>query len=492
MGAFTLGDLLALEELALGPLTGGTDAGSRRVAGAHSIEIERPTSWLAPEWVMLTAGVRLRGSARAQRELIAELDGAGATALGIGLDLVFKHPPRALLDEAERREFPVFTVPLRTPFREIVTQINRALLSAEMRTYQRLSSMQLYLVDALREADPRAVLVERLAELLDAAVLVLSPAGAVRLAAGDAPADALWAVIGARPIALHEFEVGGRPAVAAPVLGDHAEAREWLVVVARSVGSLGGLAKPAVQAAAPLLAATARLAQTEQSQSRAIGSALLDGLLSANGNLPELAARAEGFGIDLAIPARVVVARGLDGESFQGCLDALGGAHLVGRRDGDLVALVQCREGELRDGLGRLAGPGAAIGLGRPVHQPTAVPDSHRDARLAVGRIELGSATRLLAFEEFELGLLLLSEAPAQRIGPKVHSWTGPLREQPMLWDAVVAYFEADLDVARAAQTLHLHPNSLRYRLTRVEKLLGRSLKQPSTIAALYIAMLAE
>ena len=49
-----------------------------------------------------------------------------------------------------------------------------------------------------------------------------------------------------------------------------------------------------------------------------------------------------------------------------------------------------------------------------------------------------------------------------------------------------------DLDVVRTAAALHLHPNSLRYRLARVEKLLGRSLKQPSTIAGLYIAILAS
>ena len=62
---------------------------------------------------------------------------------------------------------------------------------------------------------------------------------------------------------------------------------------------------------------------------------------------------------------------------------------------------------------------------------------------------------------------------------------------QPMLWEAVVAYFDHDLDVVRTAAALHLHPNSLRYRLARVEKLLGRSLKQPSTVAGLYIAILA-
>ena len=39
-------------------------ARDRRVEGAHAIEIERPTAWLEPDWIMLTTGARLRRSAR--------------------------------------------------------------------------------------------------------------------------------------------------------------------------------------------------------------------------------------------------------------------------------------------------------------------------------------------------------------------------------------------------------------------------------------------
>jgi DNA-binding PucR family transcriptional regulator len=41
----------------------------------------------------------------------------------------------------------------------------------------------------------------------------------------------------------------------------------------------------------------------------------------------------------------------------------------------------------------------------------------------------------------------------------------------------------------RAAEAMHLHHNTLRYRLARVEQLIDRSLKSPATIAALYIAL---
>ena len=102
-----LADLLAAEDLGLTLVAGGADALARRVAGAHSIDVEAPTRFLERRWVMLTAGMRLRGSAAAQRALIAELDEAGISALGIGLGLVFQRMPRALVDEARERSFPV-------------------------------------------------------------------------------------------------------------------------------------------------------------------------------------------------------------------------------------------------------------------------------------------------------------------------------------------------------------------------------------------------
>jgi DNA-binding PucR family transcriptional regulator len=46
--------------------------------------------------------------------------------------------------------------------------------------------------------------------------------------------------------------------------------------------------------------------------------------------------------------------------------------------------------------------------------------------------------------------------------------------------------------VPRTAAALHLHANSLRYRLGRIEDQLGRSLRDPGTIANLYLAVLLE
>src|SRR4051794_25858899 len=112
---FRLGDLLDHDELGLKLLSGGAEARGRRVGGAHAIEIERPTTWLEPEWIMLTTGARLRRSASAQRELVGELETAGAAPPGFGVELVFPGGPRALPDQARAPGVPGGRVPPGTP-----------------------------------------------------------------------------------------------------------------------------------------------------------------------------------------------------------------------------------------------------------------------------------------------------------------------------------------------------------------------------------------
>jgi DNA-binding PucR family transcriptional regulator len=168
-----------------------------------------------------------------------------------------------------------------------------------------------------------------------------------------------------------------------------------------------------------------------------------------------------------------------------GALEQASVPHLVHGRDGSLTVLVQ---GDVHDVLATLAEglPDVAIGIGRPVAGIVDAHHSLRDAELAVSR------GGLVRFEDFDLTTFLVSEIPPERLDPKVDEILAVLRANPALDEAVSAYFAHDLDVAATAASLHLHRNSLRYRLARVEQVLGRSLKQPSTVAAVYIALVAE
>ena len=509
--AFVLGDLLRQPELGLEQLTGGDEALRRPIAGAHAVELEAPTRFLAKDWIMLSAGPRLRGHRQAQRDLVAELDSAGTTALGFGIQPVFEKVPPALLAEARARSFPVFAVPPTTPFRDIVSAVHRCLASGDSVNYERLSSMQRYLMDALQEGEPERAVISRLAKLVDARVLLFDPGGRLELATGPAPAEELWARMGSGDEVVQEFDADGWHTVAMPIVTAAGRRPPWLVVTSRRPAFINKLTRPAAQATVPLLAAMGRLSEVARDQENAIKGSLLEDVLKGRAATPAearaLAARMASFGLTFAEPARIVLARSVTRqpgaekevdvgplvERLERALDEAAAPHLLTARPPGVIALVQCGDPELRATLAPLVedeGP-MLLGLGRSVEHFAEVRHSLRDAEIAVDRLGYASERRLLAFEDFDLGALLLSEAPPERIGPKVESMLEPLRAHPLLHDAIVVYFEREMDVGRTAEVLCLHPNTLRYRLGRLEELLGVSLKQPADIAALYIALIA-
>ena len=66
------------------------------------------------------------------------------------------------------------------------------------------------------------------------------------------------------------------------------------------------------------------------------------------------------------------------------------------------------------------------------------------------------------------------------------------LREQdPMLADTLLAYLDGFGDIAAVAQRLHVHPNTVRYRVRRIEKLLSTSLDDPDDRLVLALGLRA-
>jgi DNA-binding PucR family transcriptional regulator len=66
------------------------------------------------------------------------------------------------------------------------------------------------------------------------------------------------------------------------------------------------------------------------------------------------------------------------------------------------------------------------------------------------------------------------------------------LREQdPMLADTLQAYLDGFGDIATVAKRLHVHPNTVRYRVRRIEKLLSTSLEDPDDRLVLALGLRA-
>jgi purine catabolism regulator len=445
----TLADLLAEPTLGLEQRAGPDDADERAVLGAAVVEVETPARWIAPGWVLLTAGVRLEGCADEElRALVADCADAGVAALGFGIGPVFDDLPEPLLDEAGHRGYPVFSIPRDTPFRDVVRHVDAAIMGDEAPLFRRLGSLQRYVADGLREPEPERAVVERLARFMDASAAVLEPDGSVSVAVGNAP----FAALRLSGHAVAEVEADGWCAVAAPLAAE--DAHGWLVLASPRAHFVGTFTKRAVEATAPLLVAMDQLKEVARAQEQGERAALLDEALQG-GEPGSLAIRAAVFGIDFTAPVRVVIGGTCEGP----CL-----------RSGD-VALVQ---GDVSGGA-----------QGRAIKRMADVPVSLRDAQLAAAR-------GVASFEDLDLATLLLTDADPERLQPRVERIVAVLEEHPPLHEALVVYFAHDLDVPAAAAELHLHPNSFRYRLSRLEELLGCSLKRPATIAELHIALSAD
>ena len=497
----TLGDLVHNEQLGLETVVAPQGWASRAVTGAHSIEIEHPARWLDRDWVMLKILRHVSEDPAAQRELIDELADGGIAALLLGLNVVRRKIPPALIEQATARNLPVFTIPARTAFRDLVGLVYRATLSNEIRAANRLAAMQRFLMDSLGEESPRATVVQRLSELLDATVGILTPQGDAMLSSKNLPGPEIIAEVGKRPGATVHFELENLHGLAFPIASSAGETR-WMVIASPVGKPLHPLAKAAGQTTVPLLAAMARLERAQQSEDAAVRRATLEAFLDLEDkrDASVVAARAAASGLSIADGATVIVveetALNADLDSLVNAIGAsLGSAQISSMatiRDGRVVVLVAPR-GREETAAERIATirPTLWLGVGRRVSEPLLVRQSYADALLAV-RVRTRGPRKwenIIHYDNLDIGTVLVHEVPQERLAPKIDQWLAPLLENPLVYDALVAWLRYDLDVQRTAHVLHLHPNSVRYRLSRAEELLNVRLRSSETIVALHVAL---
>ena len=494
----TLAEVVSEEEFGLVLRSGSPAALARPVAGAETVEADRPEELTARDYIMLTTGVRLRGNPEMQRQLVVESEARGVAALGFGVGLVFRSIPRALVEEAQARDFPVFEVPFEVPFRDIIAFINRSHLSDDFHSLKRAVALQNTLLGALGESRPEEALVGRLATIVGGAVL-FRPGGAVVADAGAVAVADVWDQITRRGGGHDVFEVDGSEVSTSPILVD-GEVRFWLALAGRPGEVTSVLVGPVVEVAERLLRLVDLAHETGVMEERVRRSALLNDLLDEQRAREVPPERLELFGFDKA-PWRVALlaVEGSRDEALRivgNSAAATGTPHLLGLHHGHVALVLEGDGSLLEEWTADLGAAGVPVraALGRAAEVPAGLIDSRCDARLALDFLARTAAPagRILRFEEFELIDALLSAADPALLRARVDLVLDPLRDRPQLLETLVAYLSADQNVNAAAEVLHVHPNSLRYRLSRVEELLGRSVRSPATLADLYVALRAE
>ena len=506
--ALLLRDLLAEPSLGLQQVSGDTATLRRPLAGAHAIEIAEPTRWLARGWVLLTTGLRLRGDTSAQRALIREAAEGRLAAIAFGEGVVFRKVPPAMLAEARTLGFPLLTVDPVTPFREIVGYVERALASDGFRALKQRLDIETSLVDSLASEDPEQALVRRLGSLVDAAAVLYRPNGRVASSVGAAPLEAIWREL-ARDPACTQLTVGRWQVVIEPVLaGD--DTYGLLALGTRQQGGVDDLMRAAARSAARLLGVVDLAREAIRVGERTIRAELLDLLLEPTraAEVPDERLQAAGFDPrrDLRVALVEVTQRLLGGASqraaefsraertLEVAAQASGAAAIVARRRGRLAVLFQERERDAEGWVARLAAAGFAplAGIGRPFrHGGRGAVVSLRDAELALDQVRR-SGGAVLRYEDLGIAEWLLASADPSALDERSSAWLAPVRGHAELFRTLLVHLDSDLNVQTTAAALHLHENSLRYRLKRIEGLLGASLRELPTLVDLHLATAAE
>jgi purine catabolism regulator len=482
------------------------------------------------------------------RRYVKRLVGAGVVGLGFAVGVNYDEIPKALVDAAEEEGLPLLEVPRRTPFLAISKAVSAAIAADQYRAVTAGFAAQRELTKQALNDGPEGLLaalagqVDGWAALYDAsgAVVATAPEWAGRRAARltpdverlrERPAPASSVVGGEDRVELHTLGTGRRPRAALAV---------------GTAAALGTAERYAVHSAIALLTLTTERSRSLHAAEQRIGAAVLRMLLAGQ---PEHARTVAGdlYGELLDAPFRLILAESASASAARAHADGharvaaakpskapvavpdptngdpLGGlAEIVesaAARSGESVlvvpdgerlvvlavdggaAVTACGEyaaaldaariagreqpvgdeDELVVGLSAPAGPIAAAAAYKQAEQALSV--ARRRGRSLVEHEELaaGSVLPLLADDAvraFADGLLrALHEHDATGRGDLVASLRAWLSRHGQ-WDA-------------AAADLGVHRHTLRYRMRRVEEILGRSLDDPDVRMELWLALKA-
>jgi purine catabolism regulator len=501
----TLSALVAVPGLHLTVLAGEQRL-DRAVRWVHTSELDDPVPFLEGGELLLTTGLKLGRSKEKQRQYVQHLADAGVAGLGFGVGLSYSEVPAALVEAAAERELPLLRVPQPTPFIAISKAVTAALAAEQYLAVTTSFEAQEELTRAALGKDGTAALIGRLAARLGGWAALYDAAGAVVVAAPDwaarragrlrAEVERLRANPAPTSAALQgEGEPGG-DFVVLQSLGADRRARGFLAVGTEDRLTPGE--RYVLNAAVALLTLTLERSRDlrraeermrtallrlvlagETGTAREVAGALLGGLpegevrvliaegegLTEFGDLAEQSATRAGEPLLLAPEGRRLVLLVADG-------GAVHSACVAGAEGLDTVSV-------------GISAPATAESAGAAYAQAErALAVALRSGRRSVDHDEVGTGSLLpllggeavLAFSDGLLRPLLEHDLTAR--GDLVASLQAWLSRHGQ-WDA-------------AAADLGVHRHTLRYRMRRVEELLGRSLDDADVRMELWLALRAR
>lgn len=460
--------------------------------------------------------------------VVEQLDQAGVVALAIR-----GHVDMGAVARADALGFPLLVIPSDQSLSDTEQRALRLFSERQSEAHEHNRRIQQQLTELLIAGHDLPAIVDRLAVLTRRAVAVEDAMGIRHLsgAASILPdrATVSAALDRARPRLLQwmhgrrvppadppaqqfRLDVDGVGRVVAPIAADE-EALAFLSVIAPhdALGRTNALsASQGATVCALILARERAVLQAEDRLRRDVVTDLLTGAFTSEVTLLE---RADRLGFDLQRPHLPISVRG---ESIDGLVwkpaDLAGTlARELARQGiaapvgiaGEAVGIVWPLDAadapaaatQVHALVTRLAGRSITAGVGRAASGPTSIAQGYREAEraLAIAR-RLFKPGDLTYFAELGVHRLLLALDGHPELGAFYDETLAAIDRydrdnRSELLPTLEAFFAADNSLAETASRLHLHRNTVAYRLRRIEQISGHQLADPETRLALHLGL---
>lgn len=179
----TLRELLELPSLRDARVMAGEGGLDAPVRWIHILDIPDIVPWVSNEDVVLTNTYAFLEDPSGLEELIPRLAEKGVSGLIMGIGLFLKEIPSFVLEEAAERQFPVISIPWQTRFEDVTFEAAHKFVTHERGLLKQIESAAHELLEASRSTDHQQT-VDALASSLRRKVAIVDPGGQV-LAASE-------------------------------------------------------------------------------------------------------------------------------------------------------------------------------------------------------------------------------------------------------------------------------------------------------------------
>lgn len=531
----TVSMMLGLPAFEGSRLVAGASGLGRVVRRANVMEVPDIMPWVRAEGLLLTTGYPLREATGGLAQLVADLAERGVSVLAIKLHRYLDDLPGAMLAEADRRGLPLVLLPDATGFDEVLAQVYTNVVSERASLLERSEEVHRQLVGIVLTGGGVDDVTASVSALFSGVAMVTTVDGRV---ISDVGSDEQRE----RVLASSVFHTSGRfraevfrqgVHVVDDLPGSHAvvdikagridHGRLVVFDSARVMSSadLTILERAATVAAVSL---TKEIAVTAV-ESKYRGDFLRDVLSGRAGAAPDVVAHARSLGWDIARPLVVTVAA-LETENappmtlgYQGPAEVErftdAWRRVLSRKDptapvvgfaAEVVALLpvapdRSTQEVVRSAVARVVGDGGggrrpfATGVSRVVTSPEGLPAAYEQARKAlhVGR-QLHGPRAVSHFDDLGVFRLLSLIEDSGELTSFVDETLGDLasatsEEARDLRETLQMLLDTNLNVAETARRLHFHYNTLRYRIGKLERMVGPFTTDPHLRLDLALAL---